>query len=235
MKKPVIGISLDFENNQGYSAMPYYALRENYISSVERAGGVPILLPFSQNIDSYIELIDGLIITGGNFDISPNLYGDSKVHNAVSVKENRTNFEKEISLRAIEKKMPILGICGGMQLLNVILGGTLIQHIPDEIEGCLEHEVKPYDESAHDILIKKDSLLSKLADGKEIIGANSSHHQAVKDLGKDLMESGITQDGVIEAIENRDYPFMVGVQWHPEYQITNLDKNLFSELVRKSM
>ncbi len=126
---------------------------------------------------------------------------------------------------------PILGICGGMQLLNVIMGGDLIQHIADEIDDALEHEVKPHDQAAHNINIKENSLLFKLAEEKKIYGVNSSHHQAVKNIPDNMIASAISSDSVIEAIEHLNYNFMLGVQWHPEYLLTELDKNIFKEFI----
>jgi len=235
MAKPIIGITLDYEDDQKYSAFPYYALRENYITSTRNHGGTPILLPFElSEAEAYAELIDGLIITGGNFDISPTLYGEGEMHSETKLKENRTKFEWKICQSIIAKKKPILGICGGMQLLNVILGGDLIQHIPDSIENALEHETKPYDQPGHTINIKEDSLLFKLAERKKVVGVNSSHHQAAGKVGKDIIVSGTSSDGVIEAIEHKDYPFMLGVQWHPEYQISDLDQNIFKEFINAS-
>ena len=232
MKNPVIGITLDYEDNQKYSDFPYYALRSNYINSVAENHGHPILLPFElRSIDKYIEIIDGLIITGGNFDISPSLYGDEEFHEETKLKESRTRFEWEATLLAIKKEIPILGICGGMQLMNVIKGGNLIQHIPDTIACPVDHEVRPYNKTAHIINIKKDSKLYKLASNKSEAHVNSSHHQAVGKLGDDLIISASSPDGVIEAIESVNYPYMVGVQWHPEYQITSLDRNIFKNFI----
>ena len=236
MKKPIIGISLDYESNQKYSEFPYYALRANYINSVTKHGGTPILLPFDSNsIESYINLIDGLVLTGGNFDIAPKLYGDQNTHKETKLKENRTLFETNILNAAIKKQIPILGICGGMQLINVILGGTLIQHIPDYMEKTLEHETKPYDKTSHIININTNTKLAKLAKKKLQAKVNSSHHQAVEKLGKDLIVSANASDGIIEAIEHIHYPYMIGIQWHPEYQLSQLDQNLFKELIKNSI
>src|SRR5436190_471736 len=140
---PVIGITLDFETNAIYSKMPWYALRENYCSSVARFGALPIPLPHdAAHVGAYLDMLDGLVITGGAFDVSPELYGDTSKHETVTTKDRRTQFEFAITRGAIEKKIPILGICGGEQLLNVVLGGTLIQHIPESIKNALEHEQK---------------------------------------------------------------------------------------------
>jgi putative glutamine amidotransferase len=235
MKKPLIAISLDHESDHKYSQFPYYALRENYITSVSKYGGTPILLPFdNQAINHYINIIDGLILTGGNFDISPSLYGDSNTHKEVTLKKNRTLFERSILLAAIEKNIPILGICGGMQLINVALGGSLIQHIPDYIDQALEHETKPYDQTSHIINIEPNTKLSLFAMHKDSEKVNSSHHQAVAKLGKNLIISATANDGVIEAIEHRNHSYMIGVQWHPEYQLSNLDNNLFKEFIKIS-
>ena len=135
---------------------PWYALRENYCSAVFEAGGNPITFPHEPDLCSeYLTLIDGLIITGGNFDVDPTIFGAKSKHSLVKLKEKRTAFEIEIMRKAIDLDIPTLGICGGEQLLNVIFGGSLIQHIPDEIENPLDHEqTNPKSEPAHDIFIK---------------------------------------------------------------------------------
>lgn len=232
MKRPIIGITLDYEDDQKYSTFPYYALRANYINAVIEHGGHPILLPFEiDSISTYVDIIDGLIITGGNFDISPTLYGEESFHETTTLKESRTKFEWGITLKAIQKQLPILGICGGMQLVNVIFGGNLIQHIPDTIDDHIEHEAKPYDATSHSISIKENSKLYALSDHKNSNRVNSSHHQAVGKVGNNMKISATASDGVIEAIESSDESYMIGVQWHPEYQLTNLDKNLFKNFI----
>ena len=129
---------------------------------------------------------------------------------------------------ALLKKMPLLGICGGAQLLNVALGGTLIQHIPDAVPGALAHEQpNPRNEAGHLITIKEKTHLAKITDMKEV-PVNSSHHQAIKEPGENVVVNAVASDGVIEGIELSDHPFCVGVQWHPEFLISKADEKLFT-------
>ena len=220
MKNPLIGITLDSENNHKYSKFPWYASRRNYSDSVVLAGGTPIFLPHNLSmIDEFIKLIDGIIITGGDFDIDPKIYGEQVVSNKVLTKDERTEFEFRITKEAIKFNKPILGICGGQQLLNVVFGGTLIQHIPDSVQGEINHEQpNPRDEPSHKVSIIKNTKLHKITNTEEMF-VNSAHHQAVKKLGKDLIVNCFTEDGVIEGIENPNAAFCVGVQWHPEFLI----------------
>lgn len=232
-KKPVIGITIDHEDKPTYSRFPWYALRENYASAIETMGGIPILLPYSIGMEErYIDMIDGLMITGGNFDIDPGFYNQQIKSEFVTTKQKRTQFEYRLTQLALQQKMPILGICGGEQLLNVILGGSLIQHIPDAINSSIEHEPKQNKHKViHEIEVFEDSLLYMIVQ-KRIFMVNSSHHQAVKDLGAGLKISAKAPDGVIEGIELKDYPFCLGVEWHPEYLETVEDKNIIKAFVK---
>src|ERR1700746_1792306 len=134
MDQPGIGLTLDHEPPGGYSKFPWYAIRENYCNAVRHAGGLPILLPHDPDAAAaYLDQIDGLIVTGGGFDVDPALFGAATRHPTVKTKDRRTAFELAAARGALARAMPVLGICGGQQLLNVVLGGTLIQHIPDEV------------------------------------------------------------------------------------------------------
>lgn len=232
MKKPVIGITLDSEEPGGYSKLPWYALRKNYSESVAAAGGLPVMLPHEPELaEHYLGLIDGLLVTGGAFDVDPALFGAESRHATVKLKERRTAFELAIVRGAVERDLPVLGICGGQQLLNVVLGGTLIQHIPDEIAGCLAHEQpNPRNEPGHDVVLTPGSLLHRIA-GTERIPVNSAHHQAVKAVAPGAVVDAVADDGVVEGIELPSKRFCVGVQWHPEYAISPADTRLMDAFV----
>lgn len=231
-RPPRIGITLDYEETATYSKKPWYALRENYCAAVSRLGALPLPLPHEvELVEQYLELIDGLMITGGAFDVSPQLYGAANTHDTVVTKDRRTQFEFAITRGAIARGIPILGICGGEQLLNVVLGGTLIQHIPDSIAGALEHEQKnSRDEPGHEVRVAKDSLLYRIV-GADSMQVNSAHHQAIATPAPGSIVNATAPDGVIEGIELPSHPFCLGVQWHPEYHVTGADTKIFEAFI----
>lgn len=230
---PVIGFTLDYEENGGYSKMPWYALRENYMSSVSRFGAVPVALPHEVDlVPQYLKMIDGLVVTGGAFDVPPELYGENTVHQSVTTKNRRTAFENAVTKAILAAKKPILGICGGQQLLNVILGGTLIQHIPDTVPDALAHEQpNPRTEPGHTVTVERGTLLHSIV-GSDEIAVNSAHHQAVAKVGKGVVINARASDGVIEGIEYPAHPFCLGVEWHPEYHISSADTKIFAAFVK---
>ena len=234
MKKPIIGITLDDEQPGHYSKFPWYAIRRNYLHSIEKLGGIPFPLFHSvKNIDEIFSLTDGIIITGGNFDIDPKLYGENN-KNSRLIKHIRTNFEIDICNRCLIHNKPILGICGGEQLLNVVCGGSLIQNINDVELKTLEHEqVNPRNETSHTVEIHKNTKLFDIL-GQSEISVNSAHHQAINKLGKNLIINGIARDGIIESIEHKKHKWCIGVQWHPEFLITKADNLLISDFINNS-
>ncbi len=236
MKKAAkIGITLDYETELTYSKYPWYALRENYCSSVAEFGAIPVpLAHFPAFADDYLDMIDGLIVTGGNFDVSPELYGQAIISDKISLKNTRTQFEYAVLAGAIARNIPILGICGGQQLLNVVLGGggSLIQHIPDSYphSNILHEQPNPRNEVSHSVAITKGSMLAKIVGTNEIM-VNSAHHQAVDQVETGVLVNATALDGVIEGIEYPAHPFCLGVQWHPEFLITPADIAIYQAFI----
>jgi len=230
-KRPLIGLTLDAEPPGGYSKYPWYALRQNYISAISAAGGLAVALPHEPELAAeYLDRLDALIVTGGAFDVDPALYGASERHHTVALKADRTSAELALLNGALERNMPVLGICGGEQLLAVALGGSLIQHIPDSIAEALPHEqATSHYEPGHAVEILPDTLLARIV-GAGTMQVNTSHHQAVREPGRATVNA-LAPDGVIEGIEDSARKFCLGVQWHPEYLIDSGDSRIFQALI----
>ncbi len=229
-KKPVIGISIDSSVEKTYSKFPWYAIRANYVNSIINSNGLPLMLPSKPRLaDHYFNLIDGVVITGGDFDIDPKLYGEKKSKNVVRVDKPRTDFEIKIARLALKKNKPILGICGGQQLLNVALNGSLIQHIT---KTTIKHEqTQPRNKVSHKVQVNLKSKLYEIVKKKEF-RVNSAHHQAIKKIGKNLDINAIAKDGIVEGIESKKHKFFLGIQWHPEFLISNYDKKIFKAFIK---
>ena len=231
-RRPVIGVTLDSEQPGGYSKYPWYALRQNYADAVAAAGGLPVGLPHDPAlVGDHLDHIRALIVTGGAFDVDPALYGDGARHATVTLKENRTQAEMALTQGALARNLPVLGICGGQQLLAVALGGTLIQHIPDSIPNALEHEQpNPRHEPGHAVAVVAGTLLHRIV-GTQEMRVNSAHHQAVRDPGPYAVVNDTAPDGVIEGVEDSRHRFCLGVQWHPEFLIDPGDRRIFDALI----
>jgi putative glutamine amidotransferase len=220
-RRPVIGVTLDSETPGGYSKYPWYAIRQNYAEAIAAANGLPVALPHDPALAAdYLDHIDALVVTGGAFDVAPALYGDATQHAAVTLKQGRTAAELALTQGALAHNLPVLGICGGEQLLAVVLGGTLIQHIPDAVPGALGHSVA----------ITPGTLLHRIA-GAGSMQVNSSHHQAVRDPGPYAVVNAVAGDSVIEGVEDPRFKFCLGVQWHPEFGIDPGDRRIFDALI----
>lgn len=234
--RPVIGVTLDSEpagtrEKPAYSAYPWYALRRNYMGALADAGGLPLGLPHEAALaDAMLDAIDALVVTGGAFDVDPDLYGDGARHETVVLKQDRTATELALLRGALARDMPVLGICGGQQLLAVALGGTLIQHIPDSVPDALAHEQpNPRHQAGHRVALVPGTVLAGIVDAASM-QVNSSHHQAVRDPGRGLVNA-TAPDGVIEGIEDPSRRFCLGVQWHPEFEIDQGDRRIFAALI----
>jgi len=238
-RRPSIGITPD--RQQGHSEHPVlmYELKVAYADAVLKAGGLPFVLPYSEEPachEAYLDRVSGLLISGGGFDIPPAAYGEAPKEGLGQTTPQRTAFESALVQAALARNMPVLGICGGMQLLNVVLGGTLHQDIPRELPQARSH-MQQHDRTQphHPIDAKDGTFLGELL-GRGQVMVNSTHHQAVKTLGGKAVVSALSPDGVIEGIEAPSYAFAVGVQWHPEMLIHTvpIHLGLYKALVNKA-
>ena len=226
MNKPIIGISTNHEHKLEYHNL--CVISRAYIDAVRIAGGLPLLIPFEQDKDDLrqtFETIDALIIPGAD-DYHPSLYGQNKHEKAFLVSSIRQRFDVEMAEVLLQEfpQMPALAICGGFQLLNIVLGGTMTQHLTPEdfpIRTMRLHKKEPDDHEipVHDVELSPKSLLNE-SDKYKKIWVRSSHHQAIADLADDLEITGKAPDGVIEAYEHKDKTRKImAVQWHPELNL----------------
>jgi putative glutamine amidotransferase len=226
MDRPVIGLCTALERAR-WSVWDQQAflLPRSYVDAVQRAGGVALMLPPDERAiddpDPLLDLLDGLILAGGA-DIDPDAYGDERHAETAGTVPERDTFEIALTRRAFERDLPLLGICRGMQLMNVARGGTLLQHLP-ESHGHHEHRRNPgsFDGADHDVRLAEGSLAARAA-GETTHGTKSHHHQGVGRLGEGLEVTGwSTLDELPEAIEVPGSRFALGVQWHPEADETS--------------
>jgi putative glutamine amidotransferase len=238
MDRPVIGItSSQFLDTASHGVFPRHSVSKAYSEAVHRAGGVPIILPFFPELASeMLALIDGLILTGGA-DIDPARFGDTEVHpKTYDILPDRDEAVIRLAQGALDRELPLLGICRGIQVLNVAMGGTLYQDVADQFSADIQHRQHeadiPADEPGHLVSVAAGSLLERTY-GTSPIPVNTFHHQAVKDVAAGLVASGVADDGLIEAVESPDYAFVLGVQWHPELMFARHERHLapFSALV----
>jgi putative glutamine amidotransferase len=236
--RPVIGITPDVGETvgrPGRPSLPRYELKQAYADAVLAAGGLPVVLPYADDESAAaeaIELCGGVVITGGAFDIPAELYGAAPGDRMGPLKPGRTAWEQRVLRAALQKDLPVLGVCGGMQLLAVELGGRLYQDIRDEIFGAIDHEQKGDPrEPDHPARVLPGSDLAAIV-GKGEIQVNSTHHQAVKDAGRGRV-CAVAPDGVIEAIEVPGR-FALGVQWHPELLAGPEHLSLYRALVDRA-
>jgi len=219
--RPVIGICTALERAQWTVwDQEAYLLPRAYVDAIQAAGGLALLLPPDEQLerdpDEVLDLLDGLILAGGA-DVDPAVYGADAHPETHGTRAERDTFEVALARRALERDLPFLGICRGMQVMNVALGGTLIQHLP-ESHGHHEHRRVPgsFDGAEHDVRLAAGSLAARAA-GEEHHETRSHHHQGVDRIGEGLQVSGWSElDELPEAVELADRRFALGVQWHPE-------------------
>jgi putative glutamine amidotransferase len=235
----LIGITAgEVLNNSEAWAPRVHGQAHTYIDAVSRSGATPTIIPLLNDETQLRHLYDmcaALLLSGGN-DINPKLYGAEPSDQTVNISSRRDKQELQLLRWALEDNKPVLGICRGMQLINVSLGGTLYQDVDAEVPTADSHIASQIERSfghiAHNLRVEETSMLASILDTHEI-GVNALHHQAIKDLGKGLHASAWAEDGIIEALEMPDKRFLLGVQSHPEaleHEIEPRWRNLFASL-----
>ena len=214
-KHPVIGICGAYHTEE-----ETVLIKETYTNAILRWGGLPVVLPEvtdKETIERYLDVIDGLLLSGGG-DIEASIFGEEKLPESGEPNLKRDAFELSITPLAVERQMPVFGICRGMQVLNVALGGTIYQDIPVQLGiPCEKHrQEKPYSAPYHEVLLERNGLFASIV-GSDSVMTNSMHHQSLKDIAESLVVEGRTADGVIEAVSSRENEGVFGVQFHPEY------------------
>lgn len=237
--KKIIGISGSIIFEQGMHPMFERSYVNNdYIQSVIRAGAIPFIIPFNESenvIKEQIESCDGLILSGGH-DVFPHNYGQEPHQKIGEVWPERDVFDLRLIKYATEKQIPILGICRGFQMINVNCGGSLVQDLSLKAGVTIKHaQNQRPDLGTHHVTIHKDSILYGIFNQTEIM-VNSFHHQIVDKLGTNLIATAISPDGVVEAFQAINGPWMMGVQWHPEMMSQTNDgmQAIFNELVEQA-
>ena len=230
MKKPIIGIVplVDIER-ESYWMLP------GYMKGIEQAGGIPLMLPLTsdeENLQQLAEELDGFLYAGGQ-DISPNLYAQRRSRMCGQCCHERDEMETILFRMVYEQDKPLLGICRGIQCINVVMGGTLYQDLPSEHSSDTEHhQIPPYDVPVHSVKIIGDSPLYKLLK-KEALMVNSYHHQAILTLAPKVSAMAVSEDGLIEAVCVPKKRCIWGIQWHPELSclVDENSRKIFSEFI----
>src|SRR6188768_2130993 len=229
--KPLIGVTPDFnagDRKEWGGREPTYFLRARYIRAIEDLGGIPLVLPLAADLAARRRLltsIDGLLLTGSGPDLAPELYGERQRYTFRVMSQRRATFELEMAQLARAADLPLLGICGGMQALNVAFGGSLYQDIGAQQSQPLQHrQSASATQLSHAVKIVPKSLLHRVVKTGRL-RVNSSHHQSVKEVAPSLTASAVAPDGIIEAIESPSQRFLLGVQWHPEFLFDRYERH----------
>jgi putative glutamine amidotransferase len=227
--RPVVGITTYVTPaTWGYWEQEAALVPAQYVEAVERAGGRPLLVPpAEEGVDETLDALDGLIFSGGS-DLEPEMYGQEPHDATQGVVPERDEAELALLSAALERDMPVLAICRGSQVLNVALGGDLVQHLP-EVVGDEKHKHTPGVFADHDVELEQGTRIGELLGNRAPV--KSHHHQGFGRLGEGLVEAGRAEDGTIEAVEDPSRRFALGVLWHPE---AGEDLKLFEELVREA-
>ena len=224
-RRPLIGILMDYVEEGSFSARPHYALRQGYFDAIEAAGGMPVALPYQHGVaEDYLKAMDGIVLPGGFYPFPKPYYGEeADLGEAI---HPRVAFEADFAKAILDRDVPVLGICAGMQVLGTALGATLYRDLHDVVETSIDHlNEKPAEEIAHDVAIKPGTRLHAIV-GCDTIGVNTAHREALVAIPDGAVINAVAPDGVIEGMEIPSQNFALAVQWHPEFFREPGDPNL---------
>ena len=227
IKRPVIGLTM-----YGLNQDQRYSIPSNYVECVAAAGGLPLLLPPLGDVTEQLKSVDGVLLIGGG-DMCPSCYDQPPHVSVYGIDTQRDNYELALTHQVIELEKPLFGICRGIQILNIALGGTLIQHLPDVVGDSVKHRLPPRKPVNHPISVKTDSRLADIVNATNF-SAPSWHHQALDFVADSLSVVAWAPDGTIEAVEMADHPWCIAVQWHPELSGPEdlIQQRLFADFVQ---
>lgn len=233
-RKARIGITPDNEMRDGNPSRPFYFLDARNFVALRAAGCTPVMLPHEvDEVGAYLDMLDGVIISGGGFQFPlPDLLPPAGEGNVPAEKRTRTEFELALIKEGLNRQKPLLAVCGGVQTLNAALGGKLVVSLAQANPEWAKHRSPPYDSVGHEVSVKPGTRLHELV-RRERFPVNSLHRQGIVEVGPGVVACAVADDGIVEAIEHPAYRFCVGVQWHPEFWISNADSNLLRGFVEE--
>lgn len=232
MRKARIGISPDNERREGNPSRPFYFLDAQNFEALSKAQALSFMLVHDVNaVEDYLDALDGVVISGGGYQFQdPRRLIAPDDGSAPAEKRTRLEFEWRLIKAALDRDMPVLAVCGGVQTLNAVLGGALVVSLAEANPAWSRHRDPPFNKLSHEVEVREGTLLYRLV-GSARFPVNSLHRQGIIEVGPGVTISATADDGVVEAIESPQHRFCLGVQWHPEFNLNDVDQKLFDGFV----
>ncbi len=229
--KPLIGILLNDGGKGGYSEYPWYAMRQNYSQVIAENGGIPVFIGHDvEALDGYLKVLDGIVFTGGDFASPPEAYSTGIAKDYKPKAHSREDVEFTLIKQSYKNDVPVLGICAGMQQMNIVMGGTIYENLKKSLNTPIQHRNETRHKVVHTVEIQPTSKLYQIMQ-KERIEVNSNHNAGINKVATNMTVTSHAPDGVIESFEDKDKRFFVGIMWHPEFVLSAEEKKLWQAFV----